>query len=38
MTAPLGFVQTIKAVLTDVQFWIPTTVLALGVVLLILLH
>ncbi len=30
--------QTIKAILTDVQFWVPTLVLAGGVVLLVLLH
>ncbi len=30
--------QTIKAILTDVQFWVPALVLAAGVVLLILLH
>jgi len=30
--------QTIKAILTDVQFWVPAVVLAGGVVLLILLH
>ncbi len=30
--------QTIKAILTDVQFWVPALVLAGGVVLLVLLH
>lgn len=30
--------QTIKAILTDVQFWVPATVLAAGVLLLIVLH
>ena len=34
MTAP----QTIKAILTDVQFWVPALVLGGGVVLLIWLH
>jgi hypothetical protein len=27
-----------RAILTDVQFWIPTVVLALGVVLLVFIH
>jgi hypothetical protein len=30
--------QTTLAVLTDVQFWIPATVLACGIVLLVVLH
>jgi hypothetical protein len=30
--------QTIKAILTDVQFWVPALVLAGGVALLIWLH
>jgi hypothetical protein len=30
--------QTIKAILTDVQFWVPALVLLAGIVLLILLH
>jgi len=30
--------QTIKAILTDVQFWVPAVVLAGGAVLLIFLH
>jgi hypothetical protein len=30
--------QTMKAILTDVQFWVPATVLAAGVVLLVMLH
>jgi len=30
--------QTIKAILTDIQFWVPAVVLASGIVLLILLH
>ena len=30
--------RTIKAILTDVQFWVPALVLAGGVVLLVLLH
>lgn len=34
MSAP----QTIKAILTDVQFWVPATVLVLGLLLLVVLH
>ncbi len=34
MTTP----ETTKAVLTDIQFWIPATVLAGGIVLLVILH
>ncbi|WP_220464904.1 translocated intimin receptor Tir [Granulicella sp. 5B5] len=30
--------QTIKAILTDIQFWVPALVLIAGIVLLILLH
>jgi len=30
--------QTIRAILTDVQFWVPASVLVAGVLLLILLH
>ncbi len=30
--------QTMKAILTDVQFWVPAAVLAAGIVLLVLLH
>ncbi len=30
--------QTVKAVLTDVQFWVPTGVLFTGILLLIFLH
>jgi hypothetical protein len=30
--------QTIKAILTDVQFWIPAIVLVSGIVLLVILH
>jgi hypothetical protein len=30
--------QTAKAILTDVQFWIPVGVLSLGIGLLIALH
>jgi len=36
--ATLTFSATIKAILTDVQFWIPAVVLALGVALLVWLH
>ncbi len=30
--------QTFKAILTDVQFWVPAAVLAAGVLLLVWLH
>ena len=30
--------QTIRAILTDVQFWVPAGVLAAGVLLLVFLH
>ncbi len=30
--------ETVRAVLTDVHFWVPTVVLALGILLLIALH
>lgn len=30
--------ETLKAILTDVQFWIPAAVLAGGIVLLVILH
>jgi hypothetical protein len=30
--------QTIKAILTDVQFWVPAGVLAAGILLLVFLH
>ncbi len=30
--------QTIKAILTDVQFWVPAGVLLAGILLLIVLH
>ena len=30
--------ETVKAVLTDVQFWIPAIVFAVGIVLLVILH
>jgi hypothetical protein len=30
--------KTIRAILTDVQFWVPAAVLALGVALLVMLH
>ncbi len=36
--SPMKPSQTIKAILTDVQFWVPALVLAGGVVLLVLLH
>lgn len=35
---PMTATQTIKAILTDVQFWVPATVLAAGVLLLVILH
>lgn len=37
MTQPSG-AQTIKAILTDVQFWVPALVLFAGIILLIVLH
>jgi hypothetical protein len=30
--------ETVKAILTDVQFWIPAVVLLGGVILLVILH
>ncbi len=33
-----GKQTTMKAILTDVQFWVPAMVLAAGVLLLIVLH
>jgi len=30
--------RTIKAILTDVQFWVPAGVLAAGILLLVFLH
>jgi hypothetical protein len=30
--------EIVKAILTDVQFWVPALVLAAGVVLLVVLH
>jgi hypothetical protein len=30
--------QTIKAILTDVQFWVPAGVLVAGLLLLVILH
>ncbi len=30
--------QTLRAILTDVQFWVPALVLVAGVILLVLLH
>jgi len=36
--APMNATQTMKAILTDVQFWVPATVLAAGVLLLVVLH
>jgi hypothetical protein len=35
---PMSATETMKAILTDVQFWVPATVLAAGVLLLIVLH
>jgi hypothetical protein len=34
----IGAKQTIWAILTDVQFWVPALVLAGGVILLVLIH
>lgn len=36
--APMSGQQTVKAILTDIQFWVPAVVLAGGIVLLVLLH
>ncbi len=36
--APMSGIQTMKAILTDVQFWVPAMVLAAGVLLLVVLH
>ena len=30
--------KTIKAILTDVQFWVPAAVLLVGIALLVVLH
>jgi hypothetical protein len=30
--------RTLRAILTDIQFWIPAAVLLCGIVLLVLLH
>jgi hypothetical protein len=30
--------QTTRAIFTDLQFWVPTVVLAVGVLLLVFLH
>ncbi len=38
MPAKMSRSQTIRAVLTDVQFWIPTIVLTVGIVVLVMLH
>ena len=35
---PMNAAQTMKAILTDVQFWVPAAVLAGGILLLVLLH
>jgi len=34
----MGTTETMKAILTDVQFWVPAMVLAVGVLLLVVLH
>ena len=36
--SPMNTTQTMKAILTDVQFWVPAAVLAAGVLLLVVLH
>jgi hypothetical protein len=33
-----GRTKTLRAILTDVQFWIPAVVLAMGVGLLVFIH
>ncbi len=35
---PMSGRQTMKAILTDIQFWVPAMVLAAGVLLLVVLH
>jgi hypothetical protein len=35
---PMSGPQTIKAILTDIQFWVPAVVLVGGIILLVLLH
>ncbi len=37
MAQPAG-TSTMKAILTDVQFWVPALVLLAGIILLIVLH
>ena len=36
--APRKPTNTVKAILTDIQFWIPASVLLCGIALLIVLH
>lgn len=36
--APAGRTKTLQAILTDVQFWIPAVVLAMGIGLLVFIH
>ena len=33
-----GWTKTLRAILTDVQFWIPAVVLVMGVGLLVFIH
>jgi len=35
---PLSGPETVRAILTDIQFWVPAGVLAAGVLLLVWLH
>ena len=35
---PTGRTKTLRAILTDVQFWIPAVVLVMGVGLLVYIH
>ena len=38
MPVKLSGAETTRAVLTDVQFWIPAAILIAGIVLLVVLH
>jgi hypothetical protein len=38
MSTPVRGSRLLVAILTDIQFWIPALVLALGIVLLVVLH
>ena len=38
MASPGTEPNTVKAILTDVQFWVPAAALAFGIALLVILH